>query len=256
MKNICSLVILAFSVLFANAQIALEHTYNGNARIANLANSGCKYYAQMNSTNQVKLYHLDHSLWKTINLSIPSGYELSYVYHIAEMLYSLDGTVACLYTYYKTTPSLQYESRIINENGNILLTIPGATSAYPYDACDEGTKLVALITDYQSGASTSKVYSLPGEFLSDVNDHLFTDQLLPYPNPSSSMVTIPYSLPPNVNSGELVLWNLKGKEVKRFVIDHTFSSLNVNTFDLPKGMYFYTVETIGTLTEPIKLVVE
>lgn len=215
MRNCILVSLFLLLITQSNAQINLEQTYQATARIIYLTNSGCKYCVQLNETGQVKLYNMDHSLWKTINLDIPTGFDLHYVYHVAELLYSLDGSIACLYTYFKSTPSIQYGSRIINEFGNVLLTIPNAVSAYPYDACDEGVKLIAQITDYSSGTSSSQVYDLPGELLSGTNNPQFASTYQPYPNPASDRVTIPYSLPPNTNNGELVLRNSEGKEMKR-----------------------------------------
>ncbi|MEZ5195642.1 MAG: T9SS type A sorting domain-containing protein [Bacteroidales bacterium] len=255
MRNCIFVSLFMLLITQSHAQINLEQSYPATARIINLTNSGCKYCVQLNETGQVKLYNMDHSLWKTINLDIPSGFNLQYVYHVAELLYSLDGSIACLYTYYQSTPSIQYGSRIINEFGNVLLTIPNAVSVYPYDACDEGVKLIAQITDYSSGTSSSNVYDLPGELLSDVDPQQLADNYTPFPNPTRDRVTIPYSLPSTSSQGELVLWNSDGKEIRRYSIDNTFSTLIINTAELPNGIYFYTTNADGIISKPMKLVV-
>ena len=156
---ILSLVLLGTA---GKSQISLEHTYNGYTYVANLSNSGYKYYVLDTQNETLKLYNPDHSLWKSVNLSVPGGYQLfTSVYNVSENLFSLDDKVGFSYSYYTTTPSYQSETKVINENGTILLTIPGAAYAYAVELEDEA-KLLAYITNYSTNVTTTKVYDLPG----------------------------------------------------------------------------------------------
>lgn len=113
-----ALAVLA--AISSNAQINLENTYNVSAvnsglTIVQLANSGYKYVLTEPTLYQVKLYNINHSLWKTIPVPTISGYSLLGVMHISENLFNLDAQVECVvyYANYSTTPA-QYYTKIIN----------------------------------------------------------------------------------------------------------------------------------------------
>ena len=74
-----------------------------------------------------------------------------------------------------------------------------------------------------------------------------------FPNPTTSTVTIPYTLPLNISQAELVLYNVGGTKVKSFIVDHTFDNIVVQTNDLPAGMYLYRIESNGFKSETFKL---
>ncbi len=247
-----------FFALIANVvfgQITYETTYNGYTGIVDLTNSGCKFYVAEKQTETLKLYNLDHSLWKTINLDIPAGYELLNVYHVAEMLYSLDGTVACSYSCFNTNPSIDYISQVIDENGNVLVTIQDATIATPWDACDEGAKLIALITDYTPGNQTAKVYGLPGNIYASVNSNNMLEFQHAFPNPSNSTVTIPYTLPDEAESGELIFLNSQGQEISNYPLNKKNEKIQINTGQWVPGIYLYQVKTEQSVSETYKLIV-
>jgi hypothetical protein len=229
-----------YPMVYTYSQITIEHTYNGWASVTNLANSGYKYHVIDTEAETLKLYNTDHSLWKTVNLSVPAGYTLmTNVYNVSEDLFTLDGKVCFSYSYYTTTPSYQIETRIINENGTILLTIPGATYAYAYDV-DGEAKLLAYITNYSTSTYTTKVYDLPGNFITGVMD-LSPSEMLPFPNPGNNIITIPYSSEKIGGFGEIRIFNLYGICVQSFNIDNQFDHLLLNTEPYTPGEYIYEV---------------
>jgi len=252
-KYIILLLVVGYN--YTQAQITFENSYNGYAGIVDLTNSGCMFYVAEKDTEKLKLYNMDHALWKTIDLDIPAGYELLNVYHVAEMLYSLDGTVACSYSCFTVTPSLDYISKVIDENGNILVTIQDAAIATPWDACEEGAKLIASITDYTSGDLSAKVYGLPGNIYTSVNSNIMLEFQHPFPNPSNSMVTIPYFLPGEVASGELIIMNSQGQKVTNYPLDKQKENIQINTRQWVPGIYLYQIKTEQSISETYKLIV-
>ena len=77
----------------------------------------------------------------------------------------------------------------------------------------------------------------------------------PYPNPTDYKTSIDYTLPPGINEGEIVFYNLQGTEVKRFKVDRTFSTLLISTADIAAGTYLYQLQTTAQSTEGKKMVV-
>ena len=79
--------------------------------------------------------------------------------------------------------------------------------------------------------------------------------LLSYPNPGSSHTTIKYSLPEGLYQGEIVFYNSSGAEIKRFLVDRNFNTLEISTQDLKSGAYYYILVTAEGRSEGQKHVI-
>ncbi len=144
------------SRVYAVPQFLLENTYpyENLSRIV-LENSGEKYFVLDKISGQAKIYNADHSLWKSINLPIPATTLYSGISFVSETKINPDALLEVGYSYATSATNPVYEGVIINENGAILKTIPGAS----------GFKISALagcpnkvLVDVGSGTS---VYDLP-----------------------------------------------------------------------------------------------
>lgn len=256
------LVVLVYTAFHAQGQITLEHTYTGvSAAYINLPVAGYKYYVMDVAKGQCRLYNSDHSLWKTITLSLPTNYTLYDLQYVTENLFNTDNSIEMLYVSYiynSTLAYYTYDTRIANESGTVLLSVPGAGYSYAYPA-QTGSKLFMWVYDYSVSPSkvNTIVYSIPGQTEAiGINDFPVDKQaslLKAFPNPATNEVTIPYNLPANVNQAELKLYNVNGIMVKSFTIDHTFSTINVQTGDLAAGIYLYRIESDGFKSETFKL---
>jgi hypothetical protein len=238
-------LVLIILVLLGNpvrSQITLEHTYNGYTYVADLSVSGFKYYVLDTQNETLKLYHPDHSIWKTINLIVPSGYQLmTTVYNVSENLFSLDGKICFSYSYYITTPAYQAETKVINENGTILLTISGANYAYAYDVEGEA-KLLAYITNYSTNVTTTKVYDLPGNLTTGENQ-LIDEKRLPFPNPAQNSILIPYNPNDMKQGGTIEILGFSGNLLRKYSVDSTFDNLTIDSSTFPPGTYFYRINS-------------
>lgn len=159
MKNILQVLIILFSC-GSFGQMALEHTYTDNVvtRIK-LEYSGEKYYVLKSATNELFFYNNDHTLWKTIMLpaSAPNPFASTKVFHVSEAKINPDTNLEIIFGYYNATTS-SYESKIISENGTVLLTMPNSTNVYLNEILGFQDK---LITVNSFGNEVSKVYSVP-----------------------------------------------------------------------------------------------
>ncbi|MCK9616210.1 MAG: T9SS type A sorting domain-containing protein [Lentimicrobiaceae bacterium] len=257
-KKIVLLSSILFLSLALRAQIVLEHTYLGYANVVNLAISGYKYSVFNTQNNTLKLYNTDHSLWKSIALDIPSGYTFNTVQNISETLFNLDNLVEFTYSYYITTTNVVYETKVGNEEGNTLLTIPGAVMAYAVECEDLHAKLLAYIYDYSVTPvnQQTKVYSLPGEiFPVDIPLNSGKNEVLlnACPNPARNYTKISYHFPDAKPEGELILTDGQGRVVKTYHIDNNFDNLIIDTSGFSPGMYLYTIS--GTSASG-KLIIE
>lgn len=263
MKKLFFLTLLALTGWSAKSQITLEHTYPPNTEcgLTKLAISGYKYYVVDSvDINVLKLYNLDHTLWKSINLIIPSNYELHYIYNVSETLFNSDNLVEVAYHYNKISGIETYGAAVTSEDGTALLTVP----ICPYvwlsieSAGSSGTKLFVhkqLVSSFYN--YTTDVYSLPGQLgqkSAEISMDNFNSNA--FPNPANSSITIAYEIPGNTYSGDLVICNINGIEIKRYKVDKNFHDILINTSEFPKGSYIYKVVTNTGETPAKKFIIE
>jgi len=280
MKKFILIALLAFGIN-AKAQITLEQTYsngginNENLRFIQLT-TGTKYALVDSAALQVSIYNLNHSLYKAVTIPSQNGFNMWWVYFITDKLFDTDSTdIDYLIARYSTTTSL-YSIKIYEESGNTLFTLDsayvggwgGVYSPKTIFNTDSGTKMILSGTGPPNGTSWSKVYSLPGSLtcgscgsiygpLVSNGDNTVVRSCLtnPYPNPTNSTTRIDYVFPSGVNEGEIVFYDLQGKEIKRFKVDKTFDHLLISTADIPAGTYFFQLQTSNQASEGKKMVV-
>jgi uncharacterized repeat protein (TIGR01451 family) len=62
-----------------------------------------------------------------------------------------------------------------------------------------------------------------------------------YPNPADREINFDYSLPDNIPSAKLVIFNLSGTVIGTYTIENTDTKLNISTSDWMAGTYVYQV---------------
>lgn len=139
---------MLFSVLFTFGQH--EYTYyNKDVQRIVLENSGEKYFSY-SQTGVIQLFNANHTLWKTINITLPSGNYSFFVSHISETLINPDANLEIIYGTY-SAPGIR-RSKIINEIGTELLSEENCLR-FLVDKKDElESKIIS---------STGIIYSLP-----------------------------------------------------------------------------------------------
>lgn len=118
------LIIITFSLMLfgtLHAQVTFNKKYDFSTSVVKLETLGYKYYLMDVPNEQCKIYNLNHSLFKTINCSVPNGFYLTDVKFVSENLFDNDSEIEILCTYYKyistaTSYYYEYDSKIINEN--------------------------------------------------------------------------------------------------------------------------------------------
>ena len=156
-----------------------------------------------------------------------------------------------------------YYTGIYNEDGLLLFSDTGSPAIYtnvplqqyPIFNTSVGTK---MILSYRNGHA--KVFDLPGTLstaIAQTNNNLISQSKIsnPYPNPTNNTTSIDYTLPPGINEGEIIFYNLQGIEIKHFKVDRTFSTLLISTADIAEGTYLYQLQTTAQSTEGKKMVV-
>jgi hypothetical protein len=260
---------LLFLILIScklSAQITFETNYNNNVYydapgLMNFSAAGYKYVFA--DTDQIVLYNLNHSVYRTISMpNMPSGSFNFRVRWVSDELFNTNpADIEYVLTYESLTTSFM-SVRVYDENGNILLSrdtcyLPGSLNAGIHEQGIVHTSAgVKMLLRNQVNSKTT-VYALPGVLPCTMCDQGVMSGLqpntssgaqsqqiaAPYPNPTQSSITLPYSLPNGTSTGEIIIYNMIGREVKRYSITSVFSSLVLETSELASGTYSYSIQT-------------
>jgi len=261
MKKIILSVVAGLAVSFSFGQITLEHTYGDNAAPVQLfhtkLSTGYKYWTLQQDDNSdertLKVYNLDHSLYKEINFQSYTYFKVGYV---SDKLFDTDTGLEFMY-YANGGDS----TAIIDEDGSVIFSanqtayrvddyIADQASLDPVIATPNGTKMI--LKDNYKGY----VYSLPGSLptaLVTPNQDKYNINL--YPNPSSDYIKINYSLPPDVKIAQVDVYDMNGKVVKTYKVDNTFNDILIDTNALSSGSYVCRIYSKSQVLSETKFVV-
>lgn len=264
MKRISLTALFTISVIALFGQITLQKTYNYSASVVKFETLGYKYYLMDVPASQCRIYNTDHSLFKTINCPVPSGYYLSDVKYLSEGLFNSDSQIELICTYYKYVSSgnsyyYMYGSKIIGESGNTLLTIDGAQYVYPIQSGTNEYKLFAYCYDYSVFPEKvwTNIYNLPGipVFSASLNDQPKDILLKAFPNPANEVIRLEYQLPDYVKTAHLNVYDTTGRKIRNFAIDSHSDHIAMTVSDLTPGTYLYNIEFDNQRTTSKKIVV-
>jgi len=258
-----TLFVLLLLPFMAFTQINLEADYGHSGAYTHLANSGYKFFVMDVTASQCKIYNTDHTIWKTIDLAVPSGQYLYDIKYVSENLFTDDNTLSLCYIYYFYDEVYQYYTytlKIIKEDGTVLRTIEGAQYVNVVDLGDDGTKMLVYVYDYSFYIYTiaTLVYDLPGQLVSSgagIGNNFEAFSQNAFPNPAADYTIIPYTLPENSTTAILNLNDANGQLIKSFNVDNNFKDLKINTHQLPKGIYFYHIQSDNYRSEARKIIV-
>lgn len=272
MKRIITAACLFITAIAANAQMTIENTYsNVNAgkflenmaiEVVNLSTSGRKYLIRDMDASQLRIYNLNHSVWKTINLPTVANHEPGYTSYLSEGLFNTDGKVELAVYYRNTTPNVYvHKIVIVNEDGNILNTVDSAEMIKVFNV---GNNTFKAIIEKQGDRAI--VFSLPGTIPCDVcgnglglgkvgKENGTGNISNPIPNPSTNQTRIEYTLPLGTKQGVIDVYNMNGQNVKSYHVDNTFNSLLVDNTEIPAGTYFYYMIAGGIRSDAKKMVI-
>ncbi len=138
------------------------------------------------------------------------------------------------------------------------MNVPGGGYSDIFITSEGKTKLVVYIYDFMIYPYTYKtnIYSLPGVPVSSTDDRQSIILKNAYPNPSSSVVNIPYQIGHNIGAATLVITDMNGKVVRSIQIGNTLGQVQVNTDGLKAGTYIYFIKSPQFRTEGKKIIIE
>lgn len=245
------------------AQVTLDKKYDYSTAVAKFETLGYKYYLMDVPAGQCRIYNTDHSLFKTINCNVPSGFYLYDIKFISEKAFDSDAGIELLCTYYKYNSSkayYEYDSKIINDDGSAIVTIDGSLYNYINKTGETEYKLFSYCYDFSVTPEKvwTYIYNLPGSPTVNAFFEEFTPKadLNVFPNPASATINVAYHLPETIEMGTLNIVSTEGKLVKQFQVDRHTDHLSLDTGDFSSGVYHYFIEYGNSRTEAKKLVIK
>jgi len=253
----CALLLTGISLF---AQPVFEHTFSESAGYTNLENLGEVYYSMDVANKKCLIYDMNHTLLKSIALPIPNGYYLSDIQHVSENLFNLDNLIELVYIYSKyITESYYYtfETRLINENGVDLVSLPSGSGYTSVIEMQTAKKFLVYEYDYSAIPYMTKthVYSLPEASTKSVSYSLTSLQGNAYPNPADNQINIPVTLPEGIQSGFLEILDMNGRKVMSYPVSTSDGNVVLPVRQLLSGTYLYQVNTLEGLSEARKIVI-
>lgn len=263
MKKITLIITLLIAFIQEGlAQINLEHEFNWlSAASVNLSSLGYKYYAMDAINNKCIIYNTDYTIYKQINIPVPSGYYLADLQYVSENIFNTDPQLEFLYVIYKFDSTLGYglySTRIMNEGGNQLLQVDGGGYSIVYPAA-QGSKLFMWMYDFSISLYSigTRVYSLPGSYSTNNGNsaEIQTESMLPYPNPVRDFVLLPLPKGYDVRNVTISLFNEEGKIIPTEPYPFSGNLIKLSTLHLKPGNYYYRVNQKTEIISSGKLLI-
>ncbi len=251
-------MVLALAFTQLNAQFVLEKTYDHSLTVTRINETDYKYFLMDVAKSECRIYHLDHTLWKTIPISLPKDYYLYDIKFVTENLFDVDRSIELWYSAYKwvgtaTDGYYQYSSKVINESGKTLANIDGGVYAYIIKTGENIYKMAIYAYDnsFYPGSIKTYIYSLPGSGTAAVQSK--SALLDPYPNPAESVINLP--MLPGSEQGTLQVFSVSGQLKTEQPLGNE-ALFRLNTQGWQPGIYSYRIITPNGTSEAKKFMVK
>lgn len=243
------MAVLVFIPFPGRSQVALEKVYNFSLTSTRINQTDYKYFLMDVPLSQCRIYNMDHSLWKTIPISLPSNYYLYDIKYVTQNLFNSDASVELWYSAYEWVASgssggyYRYVSKIINESGNVLASIPGGAYAYVIQTGSEKFKLAVYAYDNAVSPGTVQTYLFSLPDATSASQFVTAAMEDPYPNPASAYIRLPL---PEGSAGRTVQVLSAGGQLVFEKRSGRESEILLNTMDWAPGLYSGRVVQNGT----------
>ena len=246
MKKVLLLAFIAIAT-FAHAQITKVHSYDEHVYYQAAWGTEMLYSYQSNEKS-VTLYNTDFSLYKKVSLQLPDGYGVNTVQYVTRGILTADPEYAFIVTSLNSSAPNDKKVNIAayNEEGVMVYD-------FGYGQTSFGTVInefnnhyyvfihfAVLNVEISAYEVKTDIYQLYGTPTTGVIHKVSQITALPYPNPSSGTINLPYKLTEQV--GSMYIYDVNGKQIDRRHITDQQDNLQLNISHYPAGHYFYVVD--------------
>lgn len=253
MRTILLCLFMFLTSIACYSQINFEHTYTNPSYTYNINTNNQTMYCNFNPiTNVLTLYNNDHSLYKSITITPPAGYQIntaSSVQYasISTKVFNTDDLVEFAFTFLSTgTPSV-WHMFLYNENLQIIKDFgDNRSSVSLFKTVNNETKCMVTGVTINGSQYTyyQDIYHLPGNLPVDVAILTSTsEEQSPFPNPTNTYIIIPFSIKMS-ETAILNIFNQQGQIIDSKIITGNETSLRYDVQSLNPGLYFYQYNNV------------
>ncbi|MDA3952868.1 MAG: hypothetical protein PF485_04420 [Bacteroidales bacterium] len=170
------IIIIIFSIIssFGYAQLNYEGIVDSKYKSVQLEDGQFKYLNYNKKSQELKIYNLDNTLWKTVKLPLPKHHVLDEIKYISQSTFNKDELIEVVYSCVVYSNNSDYEDpfepfvnisftlNIINERGESILKVEDSNDMEIIDS--EGQKKLLIYKhigkDFNAHSQTI-IYSLP-----------------------------------------------------------------------------------------------
>ena len=257
MKRLFYTLVLFMAILscprISNAQITLEHTFDSPVYFSSsnfiYYYGDANYYMSFSSTdNQIKIYNIDYSLYKTVTITPPSGYQIVSVSYLTKTLFNSNDKLEFFVQF--TGPTTDYSVyqtlRLYDEDGIVIKDFGFSYSINPSIHKINNQYRLSVVRYIYSTTILyiTEIYSLPGSMSYSISEFENSNIQSPFPNPANTVINLPYKL----NQGQksiMRISNIQGQLIELKQIDYVFDKIILNVSNYSKGVYFYEVNGVS-----------
>lgn len=267
MKKQIFLLLIAFLSWGAGlqAQIQFEKSFPHSGTFADLELDGQKFFVMDVASEQCRFYNLDYSLWKTVQFNVPDNQYLSDAKFLSQHLFNSDDLVEMAIVYYKyvetsTSYYYIYTTEIVNENGSVLLSVPGSSWVDVVRSALEGSRVLFYVYDYSVFPYTvqTQVYSIPGRLtgLEEPGSRVdeAENEALIFPNPIVGPATLKIQNGGLQQQARLLIRDEQGRLYSETLIRPGTVEQELNLAPLQPGTYIYEVISPFYRSKPSRFV--
>ncbi|WET49438.1 T9SS type A sorting domain-containing protein [Chryseobacterium indologenes] len=245
-KFLLSIAVLATG--FALGQINLVHTFPINEDAAvYISDNQLLYCTQVIDEPTIKIYGQNYTYTKTLNITMPAGYEWMTFYaeadyQVSKNIFNTNDKLEFI-VYFRKSGTQDSKLRIIDEDGVIIKDFPGTyrfeyTKIY-HDPIDNTNKIKLLNETTQQ----TEVYSLPTNTLANKEIMTVKNKLAAFPIPAKTTLKITN---PQNSANKVEVFDITGK----LVINQSFSNhddvITLNVQNLTNGLYIYKIGDLSS----------
>jgi len=242
MKKIFLILISLLATANLLAQVTFESSYTFSGTITDIGEGEYKYFVMDVPLKQCRIYNEDHSIYKTINLTVPSNYYLYDIKYVSRHTFNNDDLIELLYIYSKeeivnSDKVYRYGMKIVNESGTELMSLTDGGFAEIKEG-SEGKKLLAYqyIWNESYYLVYTNIYAIGGSTKSA--DNISLSALNLYPNPTDEQLTIESTV---VSEADIIVHDIYGRKVLQETMIPGNGKYTLQTGNLAAGTYILRI---------------
>ena len=242
-KKLLYLFIAISSISFSQT---LEKNYTSNGsnnypkNFAFLTSSGLNYYTINSTDNEISIYDSNHTLYKTVSISLTNSIEIGAVFLASDKLFNSNNKIEFIIrTQANRTEGSENKMLLFDEDGTNLFDFGDRWEAFYFKDENNNFKLLTETND-KSDNITYDIYGLSGTLSSTQEAFHSRGEFIGFPNPSSNIINITNPLKNNEKE-KIEIYDINGKKVIEKEIIGNGKNIELNISNLSKGIYSYRI---------------